>query len=194
MRFKMKHSTKQIKKTTLNRFLRKRMIYYVLPNVTFNFTIAYASFHELGYTHFFTGPQSLARLTLPMAIFLPLILTIDIIKRVIIVADQGAIEYSVPDGLKKNNFMMKLGIRYALITGMLTLGCLLLAQLNWSGSYKLNPTAMAILDGLLAGLLSVLFTYLPARKLKKHLYPSVPQEYPHPEHAIHQDNKQENKV
>lgn len=171
MRFKIKPPRpKKIEKTTLKLFLRKRMIYYMLPNVIFNFIIAYTSFQELGYTHFFAGPQSVARLTLPMAIFLPLILTIDIIKRVTAAADQGAIEYSVADELNKNKFMAKWSILYAVVTGILILSILMLAQLRLSTLYKLDPTIMAILDGVLAGLLSALFTYLPIRKLRKHLY------------------------
>lgn len=90
MKFKIKPKPpKKLKKTTLKRFLLKRMIYYVLPNVFFNFIIAYASFKELGYTHFFSGEQNLARLTLPMALFLPVVLTIDILKRVTDAADKA---------------------------------------------------------------------------------------------------------
>lgn len=176
MRFKIKPPRpKKIAKTTLNRFLKKRMLYYVVPNIVFNTLVAYASFQEVGFTHFFEGPQSLARLTLPMAIFLPLILTVDIIKRVAVAADQGAIEYRIADELNKNKFMAKLGIIHAVVTGLLILSLLLFAQLSLSKYYKLDPTAMAILDGILAGVLSVLFTYLPIQKLKKHLYKPEPE-------------------
>lgn len=175
MRFKLpKPRPRKIAKTTLKRFLKKRMIYYVMPNIAFNSLIAYASFEEIGYTHFFEGPQSLARLTLPMAIFLPLILTVDIIKRVAEAADQGAIEYRIADELNKNRFMAKLGIIHAVLTGLLILSFLVLAQLSLSAFYKLDPAPMAILDGVLAGVLSVLFTYLPIWKLKKHLYKPIP--------------------
>lgn len=165
---------KKIAKTTLSRFLRKRMIYYVVPNILFNTLVAYASFQEIGFTHFFEGPQSLARLTLPMAIFLPLILTVDIIKRVAVAADQGAIEYRIADELNKNKFMARLGILHAVVTGLLILSFLLFAQFSLSKYYKLDPLAMAILDGVLAGILSVLFTYLPIWKLKKHFYKPEP--------------------
>lgn len=160
---------KKIKTTTLKRFLRKRAIYYILPNVFFNFLVAYASFQEIGYTHFFAGPQSLARLTLPMAIFLPVVLTMDIIKRVIAAIEQESIELIVNSELNKNRFMTKLCILHGFVTGLLVLACLLLAQYSLSTHYKLNATAMAILDAILAGVLSIVFTYLPIRKLKKHL-------------------------
>ncbi|GAA4161262.1 hypothetical protein GCM10022217_26680 [Chryseobacterium ginsenosidimutans] len=171
MKFKIKKAQpKPIKKTTLHRFLIKRTIYYVLPNVFFNFIIAYASFKELGYTHFFEGTQNLARLTLPMAIFLPVVLTIDIIKRVSDAAEQGAIEFKIDDNLNQKKLMTKLSILHGAITGLLVLSVLILAQFNFSKYYRLNATAMAVVVGVLAGLLSVLFTYLPIRKLRKHLH------------------------
>lgn len=165
----------QPQKTTLKRFLRKRAIYYILPNVFFNFIIAYASFQELGYTHFFTGPQSLARLTLPMALFLPVILTMDIINRVIVAAEKEAIEVAIDRNLNKNRFIAKLCLLHGIITGLSVLGVLLVAQQSLTVNHKLDPTIMAILDAVLAGLLSILFTYLPIYRLKKHLYkPAVP--------------------
>lgn len=171
MKFKIKKAQpKPLKKTTLNRFLRKRMLIYVIPNVFFNFIIAYASFNELGYTHFFACTQSLARLTLPMAIFLPVVLTIDIIKRVTDAANQKAIEFEVDEQLNLKKLLTKLSILHGLISGSLVLSSLLFAQFILSKYYKLDPTAMAILVGTLAGILSVLFTYLPVKILRNYLY------------------------
>lgn len=168
MKFKLKPPPpKKLRKTTLKRFLIRRTIYYVLPNVFFNFIIAYASFQELGYTHFFSGTQNLARLTLPMAIFLPVVLTIDIINRVIIASEQGTIEFTVDDQLNKKKLMTKLSILHGVITGLLVLSVLLLAQYNWSEYYKLDATAMAVVVGVLAGVLSVVFVYLPVWRLRR---------------------------
>lgn len=158
------------KKTTLKRFLIKRTLYYVLPNMFLNFIIAYASFRDLGYTHFFAGTQNLARLTLPMATFLPVILTIDIIKRVTVAAEEGTIEFMVDDNLNTKKLMTKLSILNGIITGLLVLSMLILAQYSLSKNYKLDAMAMAILVGLLAGILSAIFVYLPIKKLRKHLY------------------------
>ncbi|WP_345201701.1 hypothetical protein [Chryseobacterium ginsengisoli] len=174
MKFKIKKvQPKPLKKTTLNRFLRKRMLIYALPNIFFNFIIAYASFNELGYTHFFAGTQCLARLTLPMAIFLPVVLTIDIIKRVTDAASQNAIEFAVDDQLNLKKLMTKLSILHGLITVSLILSSLLFAQYILSEFYKLDAAAMAFLVGILAGLLSVVFTYLPILQLKKYLYKPI---------------------
>ncbi len=174
MKFKIKKAQpKPLKKTTLKRFLRKRMIIYVLPNVFFNFIIALASFNELGYTHFFACTQSLARLTLPMAIFLPVVLTIDIIKRVTDAAGQEAIEFKVDDQLNIKKFMTRLSVLHGIITGLFVFSMLMLGQFNLSKYYKLDATSMALLVGILAGLLSVMFTYLPVRKLRKYMYKPI---------------------
>lgn len=105
-----------------------------------------------------------------MAIFLPVVLTIDIIKRVTDAAGQNAIEFAVDDQLNLKKMMTKLSILHGIITGLLVLSSLLFAQLALSRYYKLDATAMAIVVGVLAGLLSILFTYLPIIKLKRHLY------------------------
>ncbi|WBV58142.1 hypothetical protein PFY10_06760 [Chryseobacterium daecheongense] len=162
------------KKTTLKRFLLTRTIYYVLPNAFLNFIIAYASFHELGYTHFFSGTQNLARLTLPMAIFLPVILTIDITKRVTAAAEEGTIEFMVDNKLNTKKFMTKFSILHGVVSGLLVLSLLVFAQYKFSTNYKLDAMAMAILVGALAGILSVLSVYLPVNKLRKYLYKPVP--------------------
>jgi hypothetical protein len=167
-------TTAKPKKTSLKRFLRKRAIYYIIPNVCFNFIVAYASFQELGYTHFFAGPQSLARLTLPMAIFLPVILTMDIINRVIVAAEKESIEVAIDHTLNKNRFITKLCLLHGIVTGLLVLAVLLLAQQSLTVNHKLDPTLMALLDAVLAGLLSILFTYLPIYRLKKHLHEPPP--------------------
>ncbi|MDR2235320.1 MAG: hypothetical protein LBE92_04275 [Chryseobacterium sp.] len=174
MKFKIKlPQPKKLKKTTLKRFLLKRTIYYVLPNVFFNFIIAYASFKELGYTHFFSGEQNLARLTLPMAIFLPVVLTIDIIKRVTDAANQEAIEFTVDEQLNIKKLMTKLSILHGLVSGSLVLCLLFVGQFNLSKDYKLDGEAMAVVVGVLAGVLSVVFVYLPVWRLRRWMGRSV---------------------
>lgn len=168
MKLKIKPPQPQkLKKTTLKRFLLKRTMYYVLPNVFFNFIIAYASFKELGYTHFFAGEQNLARLTLPMAIFLPVVLTIDIIKRVTDAASQEAIEFTIDEQLNIKKLMTKLSIVHGLVSGLLVLCLLFVGQFNLSKDYKLDGAAMAVVVGVLAGVLSVVFVYLPVWRLRR---------------------------
>jgi hypothetical protein len=153
-------------KTTLKQFIIKRLIFYIIPNIFFNTLIAYASFSKLGYTYLFEGEQSIARLTLPMALFLPFIITLDIIKKTIQATEQGKLELSLDESLIKNKFMLQMSIMNGLGTFLLILIVMLGVQLSLPAHYRFDATLMAILDGLLAAILSVIFTYFPIKKLK----------------------------
>ncbi|MDR3023470.1 hypothetical protein [Chryseobacterium sp.] len=102
-----------------------------------------------------------------MAIFLPVVLTIDIIKRVTDAASQEAIEFTVDEQLNIKKLMTKLSILHGLITGSLVLSLLFIGQYNFSKEYKLDATAMAVVVGVLAGILSVVFVYLPVWRLRR---------------------------
>jgi hypothetical protein len=160
-------------KTTLKRFVLKRLVYYIIPNIVFNTVIAYASFNKLGHTCLFEGEQSVARLTLPMALFLPFIITLDIIKRTIQATEQGTLDLMLDESLVKNKFMLQMSIVNGLGTFLLILTVMLGAQLALPAHYKLDATVMAFLDGVLAAILSIIFTYLPIRKLRKHMFKSA---------------------
>jgi hypothetical protein len=161
---------KQEAKTTLKRFLRKKLLYYIIPNIFFNTLIAYASFAKLGYAYLFEGEQSLARLTLPMSLFLPFILTFDILKKTMQAIEQGVIDVVLDESLNKNKFIMQMAIINGLGSLLLILTIMLCAQLSLPAHYKFNATGMAILDGSLAALFSITFTYLPIKKLKKYMF------------------------
>ncbi|MBB6107919.1 hypothetical protein SAMN05421821_101167 [Mucilaginibacter lappiensis] len=160
---------KPIHKTTLRRFAQKKLLQYIIPNIFFNTIIAYASFAKLGYTHLFEGEQSLARLTLPMSLFLPFILTLDILKKTILAVEQGALDLAISDDLNKNRFAMQTAIINGVGTLLIVLAMMFTAQLSLPAHYKFNGPIMAYLDGLLAAAYSIIFTYFPIRKLKKYM-------------------------
>jgi len=160
---------KPIHKTTLRRFAQKKLLQYIIPNIFFNTIIAYASFAKLGYTHLFEGEQSLARLTLPMSLFLPFILTLDILKKTILAVEQGALDLAISDDLNKNRFAMQTAIINGVGTLLLVLAVMFIAQLSLPAHYKFNGPVMAYLDGTLAAVYSIVFTYFPIRKLKKYM-------------------------
>ncbi|MGF7037447.1 hypothetical protein [Mucilaginibacter lappiensis] len=161
---------KQEAKTTLKRFLRKKLLYYIIPNIFFNTLIAYASFAKLGYAYLFAGEQNLARLTLPMSLFIPFIITFDILKKTILLSEQGAIDLAVDDNLNKNKFIFQMATIHGLCVLLFVLALMFGVQLNLPEHYSFNGTLLAFLDGLLAGLYSVIFTYLPIKKLKKYMF------------------------
>jgi hypothetical protein len=164
---------KPIQKTTLRRFAQKKLLQYIIPNIFFNTIIAYASFAKLGYTHLFEGQQSLARLTLPMSLFLPFILTLDILKKTILAVEQGALDLSISDDLNKNKFAMQTAIINGVSTLLIVVAVMLIAQLSLPAHYKLNGPIMAYIDGSLAAAYSIIFTYFPIRKLRKYMSKQV---------------------
>ncbi|SDP90789.1 hypothetical protein SAMN05428975_3479 [Mucilaginibacter sp. OK268] len=164
---------KPIHKTTLRRFAQKKLLQYIIPNIFFNTIIAYASFAKLGYTHLFEGEQSVARLTLPMSLFLPFILTLDILKKTILAVEQGALDLAISDDLNKNRFTMQTAIINGVGTLLFVLAVMFIAQLSLPAHYKFNGPVMAYLDGTLAAVYSIVFTYFPIRKLKKYMSKQV---------------------
>lgn len=160
-------------KITLKQLVLKRLPYYIIPNIVFNTLIAYASFSKLGYACLFEGEQSVARLTLPMALFLPFIITLDIIKRTIEATEKGTLDFAFDENLVKKKFMLQMSIINGLSSFLLILLIMLGAQLSLPPQYKFDATIMAFIDGLLAAILSVIFAYLPFKKLKKHLFKSA---------------------
>ena len=164
---------KPIHKTTLRRFAQKKLLQYIIPNIFFNTIIAYASFAKLGYTHLFEGEQSMARLTLPMSLFLPFILSLDILKKTILAVEQGALDLSISHDLNKNKFAMQTAIINGVGTLLLVLAVMLIAQISLPAHYKFNGPIMAYLDGSLAAAYSIIFTYFPIRKLRKYMSKQV---------------------
>lgn len=161
---------KQETKTTLRRFLRKKLLYYIIPNIFFNTLIAYVSFSKLGYACLFSGEQSLARLLLPMSLFLPFIITFDILKKTMLLSEQGSIDLVVDETLNKNKFIFQMATINGLCVVLLILALMFIVKLNLAGHYSFNGTLLVVLDGFLAGLYSVIFTYLPIKKLKKYMF------------------------
>jgi hypothetical protein len=161
---------KQKTKTTLRRFLRKKLLHYIIPNIFLNMLIAYASFSKLGYACLFSGEQSLARLLLPMSLFLPFIITFDILKKTMLLSEQGSIDLVLNENLNKNKFIFQMAAINGICVVLLILAIMFIVKLNLPGHYSFNGNRLVILDGFLAGLYSVIFTYLPIKKLKKHLF------------------------
>ena len=159
------------KEITLKRFLRKNLLYYIVPNVVFNTIIPYFSFTDLNAVHLFAGEQNLARFILPMAFFLPFIITFDILKKTITLSEKGHSEIVLPEGFKKNKFIFQMAGINGFCTVSFVFAVMLGLHFGLPELYNYNGTILAVLLGLTAGVFSVLFTYLPIKKLKKHHLP-----------------------
>ncbi|MBB6498067.1 hypothetical protein [Pedobacter cryoconitis] len=161
-------TTLKEKEVTLKRFLRKNLLYYIVPNVVFNTIIPYFSFTDRNAVHLFAGEQNLARFILPMAFFLPFIITFDILKKTITLSEKGHSEIILAEDVKKNKFIFKMAAINGFCTVLFVFLVMLGLHFGLPQLYNYNGTLLAVLLGLTAGIFSVLFTYMPIRKLKKY--------------------------
>jgi hypothetical protein len=143
------------------RFFQKKLLLYMLPNVFFNTCVPYFTFKNVGAVYLFQGELCFARFLLPMAFFLPFIVTFDILKKTAVLAGQGKTGLTLPHEINANRFLF----RMAAINGGITFAAVFLvslfAQLCTPRGYGFNGTFLSILLGLLAGVLTLIFTIVP---------------------------------
>lgn len=152
--------------TVFKKFIQKRLLYYIVPNIFFNTVIPYLTLRDLGPVHLFHGAYCVARFLLPMALFLPFIITYDILKRTIVLSEEGKAGFVLPEDLSKQNFMFKMaGINGAISLAVNVL-VMLLIQLNVPEGYGFDGTLISLLIGLVAAILTVVSTLWPIKKVK----------------------------
>lgn len=158
--------TKKQDNVVFRKFIQKRLFWYIVPNIFFNTMIPYLTLRDLGPVHLFQGEYCFARFLLPMALFLPFIITYDILKKTMILSEEGKAGFVLPEDLEKNKFMFKMaGINGALSLSVNVL-VMLLVQLNVPDGYGFNGTILSVILGLVAALLTVLSTLYPIKRVK----------------------------
>jgi hypothetical protein len=147
------------------RFFQKKLLLYIVPNVFFNTCVPYFTFKNMDAVYLFQGELCFARFLLPMAFFLPFMITFDILKKTAVLARQGKIHLMLPHEINANKFFF----RMAGINGGITLAVVLLvsllAQFFTPSGYGFDGTSLSILMGLLAGMLTIVFTILPLMRV-----------------------------
>ena len=137
----------------------------MLPNVFFNTCVPYFTFKNLEVVYLFRGELCFARFLLPMAFFLPFIITFDILKKTAELAGKGKTAIVLPDEVSTNKFLFKM----AGINGGLTLAIVFLVslftQLCVPDGYGFDGTFLSVLMGLLAGILTIMFAVLPLKRV-----------------------------
>ncbi|BAV04116.1 condensation domain protein [Filimonas lacunae] len=147
-----------VREMWMQRFVQRNMAWYFLTNVLVNWGVAYYGFDNRNAVHLFRGEHSFARFLLPMALLLPFCISWDITRKSILFFERQdkVLLYSTPG--MQNRFTLKLaakngGITFALVT--VVASCLYLFV---PSDYTFNGTLLSIVQGMLAGLLAVLFT------------------------------------
>lgn len=117
----------------------------------------------------------MARLMLPMSFLLPFMLTFDMLKKTMLQVDLGNIDIVLSEGLNRNRFIFQMAGLNGISTFLPIFALMLAVNLSLPDHYKFDALSLSMVDGLMAGLYSVIFTQLPIRKLKKHLRKQVQQ-------------------
>lgn len=152
--------------SVMKRFVRKNLLRYMIPNVIFNTCIPYLTLKDLNAVQLFQGEYCFARFILPMALFLPFILTFDILKKTIKFSEQDEAGFILPDNFIKNRFMFKMAGINAAVSLSVTLIMMCLVQLNLPDDYGFNGTVLSIFLGITAAMFTLIFTFLPIKKIK----------------------------
>lgn len=165
--------TKKQEDIIFKKFLRKRLLIYIIPNIIFNTLIPYATLRELGPVQLFEGEFNVARFLLPMALLLPFIITFDILKKTILFTEESKAGFVVPEELSKNKFIFKM----AGISGMLCFSInvllMVLIYLNVPEGYGFNGTIISLVIGGMAALLTLFSALWPIKRLKQAIYKSI---------------------
>jgi len=142
----------------INKFVRRNLIIYFLPNVFFNTCIPYFAFRTQGAVYLFRGEQCFARFLLPMVLFLPFIITFDLSRKTIDLYKKGKTDLLIPDHLQKTKFLFKMAGINGGISLAVSFLILLLAEFSIPRQYGFSAGFLALLLGVTAGLLTVIFT------------------------------------
>lgn len=153
----------------LKRFTRKQLLIAIISNVIINGVVPYLNFEDKHAVPLFSGAQPLARFILPMAIFLPFFITLDILKKTIALIESHTEGLLFPHHLPKNKFLFKTAGLNATITLSIVLCLMLGLHASLPDNYTFDGTVLAIISGLLGGTMAVIFVLQPISKVKKRM-------------------------
>ncbi len=154
----------KVKKTTYHFLLKKAVLNFGI-NIVFNSVIQYYSLINYAKLHIYEGEQSIVRVFVPLAFFLPFFVTLDVVKYIYKMADKGKLPVKFKKNFKLLHYACKIGLYNGLLILIVTLILLLLIFLNDHLYFEKN--IVLIIQVTLSGILAIFFTYQPFMLLKK---------------------------
>lgn len=151
----------------LKTFTRKQLYIYFITNLLINAVVPYFGFDDRHAVSLFRGAHSMARFLIPMAIFLPFGITFDILKKYFTLLEKEGLAFMLPSHHSKLSFMLKLAGVNALATVIVVTGAMWIIHVSMPAGYSFEGTWLAIISGVIAGGLAILFTWLPLYVVKK---------------------------
>jgi len=156
------------------KFTRKNLFLCTLINLVLNTWRPYSNYQNSNAVRLFHGQYCFARFVLPMAFLLPFIITFDMLKKSMAIAERGGNDLMFPARSSKYRFIF----RVAAINGTTTLVAILLFMLcvdvSLPESYCFDGRLLSILMGSLAGILAMFFTLYAIKKVRRLLW-SLPE-------------------
>ena len=148
-------------------FIRRNLLKSMLINLIFNTCYPYFNIKNPDAVSLFRGEYCFARFILPMAFLLPFMITFDMLKKSISVAELGEAGFELPAKLSKYRFIFKIAGINGGITLSMMLFCMLLTEFCMPETYYFDGRVLSVFMGVAAALLSVIFTLGPVRLVRK---------------------------
>lgn len=151
----------------MQQFMVKNITLYAVTNLLVNWAVSYYGFDNRQAVSLFGGAHPYARFLLPMVLFLPFCITYDITHKAILFFERQNKVLMQTASAKRKQFVLKLAAKNAAITFIPVAIGVVLMHLLLPEDYTFNGAWLAVVQGLLAGLLAVFFTLYGVRYIQK---------------------------
>lgn len=149
-----------------HRFLMKNIGIYAGTNIFFNSVIPYFSFEQRNAVHLFQGTYCVARFLLPLAFFIPLLITIDTGNKVQALFRKKVPDFSFPENFRFKRFLLQQSLLNSFMIFGLTLGVMAALQFGMPNGYTYHGLAVSIIMGIYAGAIALYFMKRTINQLK----------------------------
>ena len=139
------------------KFILKNVLIYALTNVFFNSVIPYNSFEDPEAVHLFRGTYCIARFLLPLAFFIPLLVTIDTGNKIQALFKKRVPAFELPAGFRYKKFILQESLRNSCLTFILTLCFMTVLHFSLPDGYTFRGLLVSIIMGIYAGAVALYF-------------------------------------
>ncbi|SEK67765.1 hypothetical protein [Olivibacter domesticus] len=146
-------------------FLKRKLFWYLVPNLLFNGIIPYFSFENPTAVSLFEGEFCFARFILPMALFVPLAITVDFMKKITEFFTTANLGKLWDDEQVNMRFFLREGVYNGLKTFLAILIIMLVVQWLLPAESTFNGLLLACINGILACSLAAYFTLVSVKQI-----------------------------
>ncbi|MFC5044329.1 hypothetical protein ACFSTE_13100 [Aquimarina hainanensis] len=151
----------------LRKFLFKRAVVNGIFNCILNYLIQYYSLLKFESLAFFEGEQSMAKVFLPLLFLLPFFVTLDVVKRTYKEIEKEKLSILHEEDFKWLRFARIQGVKNGGIAIGIGFVLLLVTLQLLPEGFRFDKAYILGVVPVLAGVLAVVYTYLPIIDLRK---------------------------